>query len=252
MSKKEVSVLVKPTATAEAGTTKAIDDLRKEVQGRSFSDGARILEAVDLVAGTNRIPHGLGKRPKGYLVVGRRDVEAAVVSETRIVSAAAYLPLAIASWTVPGASTDYWTSTATTTMTVPLPLKRGETITGVGVNFYRGQAVDPTIRLLSAQNGASASVLSATVAWTAPSAGTTWEVLTASYSEAVGDALTPNVFIDITCRNTDRIRAAYVTVTRAPDAVAELSDEHDSHTDTDKFLYLVADGYAATVDLLIF
>jgi hypothetical protein len=250
VSKKEVSVLVKPTATADTGTTKAIDDLRKEVQGRSFTDGSRLLSDVDLVAGTNRIPHGLGRRPKGYLVVGRRAVVLSAVSETRIVAPSAFNPQAVASWTHPaGAGGDFWIAGATTTIVAPLPVKTGETITGAKLVFYRGQATDPTVRLLAATLAAAATVATPTVAWTTPSGTGSWEILTASYSEA---AAQNHWSLDILARNLDRVRHAFVTVESTPTVVPELTDEHDEHTDTDTFLYLVATGFTATVDLLIF
>lgn len=250
MSKREVSVLVKPTAAADEATTKAIDSLRSEVQARSFTDGSRLLTGVDLTDGTNRISHGLGRKPKGYLVVGRRNVVATAVAETRIVSPAAFQESIPANLTPPNGGTDYWTFSGTARLAAPLPVSSGETITRVLLYFYRGSGLgNPTIRLLGATTGASATVETPTVAWTNPSADTTWELLFASYSTAVTSA---TATLDIATGNGSRVRQAIVDVQRTPDTVPELYDLHDVKTDIDTFLYLVADGWTADVDLLVF
>lgn len=245
MKRREVSVLVKPTAAADAATSKAIDDLRREVQGRSFADGSRILEDVELVAGINRIPHGLGRQPKGYLVVGARN---AAVSERRIVAPAGGQESVAASLTLPNGTTDYWTYTGTARVQYPLPIISGETITKLECYFYRGTGVgDPTLRLLAASTGASASVITPTVAWTTNTADTTWELLSASYEQTF--ALN-HATLDVASAADSRVRQAFVTVSKP--GMVPLVDEHDTRDDTDTFLYLGAEGLTATVDLLVF
>jgi hypothetical protein len=246
VSKKRAQrVLVKPTAAADPATTKAIDDLRKEVQGRSFADGSRLLEGVELAAGINRFAHGLGRRPKGYLVVGARN---ASVSERRIVAPTGGQENVVASLTLPSGTTDYWTYTGTARVHYPLPVISGETITAIECYFYRGAGVgDPTLRLLAASTGASASVISPTVAWTNPSADTTWQLLAASYDTEFN---LNHATLDVASAANSRVRQAFVTVSKP--GMVPLTDEHDSHTDTDTFLYLGAAGLTATVDLLVF
>jgi hypothetical protein len=248
VSKREVSVLVKPTAAADVTTSKALDDLRRQVEGRSFADGARLLTAVDIVDGVNRIPHGLGRRPKGWLVVGRRNV---LVTERRFVAAHAAQERNAAEVTEPDGGTDYWAATATTRVAYPMPVHSGEVVVEAGVNFYHGGASSPVFRLMSGTTAASAATITPTVAWTSPGAATTWVPVYASFEHDLGTTEVPSLYIDVTAGNTDRIRAAYIDVQRDFDP-PELIDEHDIHTDTDTFLYLVSAGMTATVDLLVF
>lgn len=133
-----------------------------------------------------------------------------VRTETRIVAPSAFNPQTVGSWTHPaGAGGDFWTSAATTTLVAPLPIKTNERLKGVGLAFYRGAATNPTIRVLAATLAASATVITPTVAWTTPSATTTWEILEASYDSA---AVLNHWSLDILAHSADRIRAAYVTV----------------------------------------
>lgn len=54
-------------------TVKELQGLRRDLDQRGFAAGGRILRDVTFVGGeTRRIPHGLGRRIEGYLVVGLR------------------------------------------------------------------------------------------------------------------------------------------------------------------------------------
>lgn len=244
--KREQSVLVKPTAPGDEVVSRALQDVRTQIAGRSFTDGTRLLEGVELKAGLNRFAHGLGRRPKGYLVVGQR---AATATTQRIVAPSAAQESIPANLTPPNGATDYWTFSATARLAFPLPVQVGETITRLQLYFYRGGGLgDPTIRLLGGSTGASATIVTPVVAWTNPGADATWTLLEATYNDEVNSARST---LDVTTGNASRCRQAIVTVTRT-DGMPALTDEHDKHTDTDKFMYLVAAGFTATVDLLIF
>jgi hypothetical protein len=71
MKQRAVSVLSKTAAVDDVATNKAIGDLRRVLDGRRGPlDGSRLLEDVELTSGvTTRIPHGLGRRLRGWLVV---------------------------------------------------------------------------------------------------------------------------------------------------------------------------------------
>lgn len=49
-----------------------------------------------------------------------------------------------------------------------------------------------------------------------------------------------------------KLRGWFVVRTNAGEALGSLYDEQSSHTDTDTFLYLRADGYAPTLSLVVF
>lgn len=130
---------------------------------------------------------------------------------TRIVGPAAWQPTTEANWTTMNGTGDYWTCSggAGTRITCSLPVVEGERVVGAGVTFYRGTATDPTVRVLAATLGASATVLTPTVAWTSPSASTTWEQLTATYNQ---DVNSNHFALEVLAQNGDRVRAGYVTV----------------------------------------
>jgi hypothetical protein len=134
---------------------------------------------------------------------------------TRVIGAPAFQPATPANWTAPNGATDYWTCNAVTSrIAAALPVNAGERIVGVGLNYYRGGATDPSPRILRALAVASASVMTPTVAWTALSGATVWETLYASYDEDT--LITPTAatswVIDVTATTTDRVRSALVTV----------------------------------------
>lgn len=145
-----------------------------------------------------------------YLIpnyTGRRQV-------TRVVGGMAALPSIIGNWTVPNSTNDFWTSTAAGhSFYHPLDLEVGDTITRLQLWFYRGGANNPTISLRTAAAGASSTTLTPTVAWTSPSASTTWELLEASYDEPVSTT-GANFHLRTQADNIgDRIRSLSVTVT---------------------------------------
>lgn len=71
MVKAGASVLSKSPSSGDNGVDKAVGELRRVIDGmRSPLSGARILEDVELTSGTTaRIPHGLGRRLRGWIVV---------------------------------------------------------------------------------------------------------------------------------------------------------------------------------------
>lgn len=80
-----MSILVHPgprgkqTAVADSATDRALRELRGLVDGRSFTDGAKVLTDLELTTSVQRIAHGLGRRPVGYLVVRTKTAAAAFV-----------------------------------------------------------------------------------------------------------------------------------------------------------------------------
>lgn len=242
MSKKEVSVLVKPSATADSGTTRAIDDLRKEVQAKSFTDGSRLLEGIELAAGVNRIPHGLGKRPKGYLVVGARKV--APVPDYVIWFGGESHSV--------GTANDYAKAVGSS----------GAFHTGAPGNYpipYDGHVCGIVYR-------AGAGHITGTVEYRARITGVSYTAETLLLTTGVAQGSKIFATPQPVTRDVDRLQmnvdivgvvtsATFVLVgvlmSRSDVGLPALYDEHDIHTDTDTFLYLVAPG-VATVDLLIF
>jgi hypothetical protein len=73
------SVLVKPTAGPDEGTTRALDDIRKLALGHDeLLDGAQLIEDVTLLtASFKRIKHGLKRRPRGYFVARMKSAPGA-------------------------------------------------------------------------------------------------------------------------------------------------------------------------------
>lgn len=72
-----MSVLVKGTQVGDTRVDKAIDQLRSIIPATTLFDRARIKPSVkftDLVV--MRIPHSLGRRLQGYLIVGIRGNDA--------------------------------------------------------------------------------------------------------------------------------------------------------------------------------
>jgi hypothetical protein len=80
--KRPVSVLIKPASSGDDATDKAIDDLRRVVEGkRGLLDNARLLRDVDVTtAGFTRVAHGLRRRASGYLVARTTTAPGAVYS----------------------------------------------------------------------------------------------------------------------------------------------------------------------------
>lgn len=78
-ARQQTSVLIKPTATTDPATTKALDDLRRAARVRDgLLDGAQRIEDVALVTtGFARIKHGLGRLPVGYSVLRTKSAPGA-------------------------------------------------------------------------------------------------------------------------------------------------------------------------------
>lgn len=122
-------------------------------------------------------------------------------------------------------------------------------ITSISLSFYRGAANNPTIGFYGAFAGATASLQTPTVAWTNPSASTTWEVLTASYDVAIDRA---NWYLLVDAANAgDRVRACYVTLACPLGTVCEV---RSADFDPTKFSVLKASGFSGdiTVDAWCF
>lgn len=61
-------------ADRDLRTVRDIQELQKGLAQLPFTTGARLLPNVEFLGGiTRRLPHGLGRRLQGYLVVGLRD-----------------------------------------------------------------------------------------------------------------------------------------------------------------------------------
>lgn len=68
---------MKPTGDRDTQTVKDIQRLQRDVAQLPFTTGARVLKNVQFTGGvTRRLPHGMGRRLEGYLVVGIRDASA--------------------------------------------------------------------------------------------------------------------------------------------------------------------------------
>ncbi len=245
--RKQISVLVKSTSARDVATDKALRDLQAEVRGRSFGDGARLLEGVELVGSrTNRVAHGLGRRVEGLVVVRQHSVV-----DRRVISCVDFDPAIDANWTKPNLSTPadwYVTTAAPSRIHYPLHVAVGERITELRVLFFRNGAVNPAnMRLYSATTGAAPAEVLPTVAWTTPTATGVWQEIYGSYDALIGQA---DYVGSITANNVgDKVRAAFVTVENVPLC---LVDETAQHTDGDKFLYLTTSNLSAEVDLLVF
>jgi hypothetical protein len=221
------------------------DDRIREIQGVPIV-GGRLFRDIELEANVETpISHCLGRKATILVSPLRGDL-----TETRLIMPSAFQAGTEANVTPPAGSTDYWTATGTSSMSMPLPLKRGETVSAVGMNYYRGQATEPTFRLLSGQAGASATVLTETVAWSTTVGLNTWGVVRASYNESIGADLTPNMFLDVTMRALDRLRSAFVTV-NGSGAVQEI---RSADYDPAKYSVLLATGFdgTAVVDVWVF
>jgi hypothetical protein len=69
---------MKGISSGDAATDKALDEIRGAIPDLEALDGLRLLENVQLTSGvTARVPHGLGRKPRGWLVV-RTDSGAAL------------------------------------------------------------------------------------------------------------------------------------------------------------------------------
>lgn len=166
---------------------------------------------TDIVDRLNELTQAFAGADGGTKKFLRADLTWSDRTEKRIIGAPAFLPATIGNWTPPDGSTDYWLcgGAGATRIAVALPVSANERIIEVGMTFYRGQATDPTTRVLLASTGASASVATVETAWTTPSATGSWETLVGGYD------LTPtggNWVLDITARPLDRVRSAYVRV----------------------------------------
>jgi hypothetical protein len=61
---------LKPVRTKDATTTRALRSVADQMPDVSVFDGCRLVESVALESGvTKRIPHGLGRRLRGWLIV---------------------------------------------------------------------------------------------------------------------------------------------------------------------------------------
>ncbi len=229
--------------TTFADVDRALDELRGRLPKTAILNG-HPLDDIDLTTSTVKVPHKLGRPVQGYLVVG---CSTEVSTETRIVSAAAFSPTTIASWTKPAGTADYYTcNSAGSGINIPLPLLVGDKLVGLGMQFYRGAAGNPTQDLYAAATGAAATAVAPTVAWTNPSASTAWTTLTAAYASTISQA---NWNVQWVCNNIDdRLRACYVTVESAKTAVW---DENDGKSDLATNLHLRASG-PTTVSLWVY
>lgn len=243
-------MLVKSTSGGDAKVDKALRDLQTEIRGRSFADGARLLEGIELKAGTssqyvNRIAHGLGRRPSGLIVVGQRNV-----LDRRVIACVDFEPATDASWTKPnlGTSSDFYVATAGVRIHYPIHVAVGERIKEVRMLFYRNGATNPTNKFLyRAATEATANTVTPTVAWTNPTVTGAWQEIYASYDEYVQQA---DYVGSITANNAgDKVRAAFVTVESGRLSLENVSADR---TDADKFLYLHTANLSAEVDLLVF
>lgn len=125
----------------------------------------------------------------------------------------AFEPSAAGSWFAPdGSAADYWRSAvgAVNLHAALDGLEVGQVIKSVRLQFYRGTLSNPSIGLYNALAGASASVVTPTVAWSNPTSSTNWQTLVATYSHNV---IRANYSLLIGCNGAgDRVRMATVTV----------------------------------------
>ncbi len=229
----------KPPATAklvdkDADLVRQSHDQRiRELQGVPVV-GGKLIKDIELEADTpTPVAHGLGRRATVMLSPPR-----GVDEILRVAAPAAGQESATAAITEPDGSTDYWTFGGTTRLAYPLPVVLGEYITKVQLYFYRGQATEPTIRVLGATTGASGDVLTPAVAW-GSSTLNTWDLLEATYNVTATSA---TATLDITARNLDRVRQVVVWVRGTP-AVQEVRSEDYDPT---KFFVLRATGFRSS------
>jgi hypothetical protein len=235
---------------SDVTTARALDDLASAAIGPGLLTDAVVMESVTLTAdAVTRVKHNLGRRAKGYLIIGRRNV--AVASVTRLMSGSAFYPYVEATnWDQPGGSQNYWSTLKTNrTLHLPLPVAVGETLTGISVTTYNAAAADMTFdTYYSAYNDASASAFSPTVTWSNQPT-TTWTKVAATFSQLI--AADTDYYLRIVGPTIgDRIRMAHVSV--KPTTMPVVVDENDQHGDLDKFLYLKSVGGSMTVDLAVF
>ena len=61
---------IRPIVTDDVKTNKALDEIRDGIPDLGVIDGLRLIENVQLTAGTTKvIPHGLGRKLRGWIVV---------------------------------------------------------------------------------------------------------------------------------------------------------------------------------------
>jgi hypothetical protein len=214
--------------TSFSDVDRALDELRGRISKADILKGHQ-LDGIDLTSTATKVPHKLGRRIRGYFVVNRSDITPVTIE--RLVPAAVFSPVVLANWQRPvfiGATSDYYQSTATPqSMSIPLPIVAGETVTRIGLSFYRAAANNPTnLNWYSAYDGATATLAATSTAWTNPSASTTWTELFATY-DGFNGAVAPrgNHYLVLTSNNIgDRVRAAYVTLETEPQCVDVWAD----------------------------
>lgn len=243
-------VTVRPHGVTDQATARALDELAKAAVGPGLLTGAVLMEDVNLSADTVvRVKHNLGRRAKGYLITGRRNI--AVAAVTRLMSGSAFYPyIEATNWDPPGGSQNYWSTLKTNrTLHLPLPVAVGETLTGISLTTYNAAAADMTFdTYYSAYNDASASAFSPTVTWSSQPT-TTWSKIAATFDQLI--AADTDYYLRIVGPTIgDRIRMAHVSV--KPTTMPVVIDENDQHGDLDKFLYLKSVGGSMTVDLAVF
>jgi hypothetical protein len=183
------------------------------------------LDNVALTTEFKPIAHKLGRRIRGYVVVGTQATQ--VATSELLVSAAAMQPYVPGNWVGPNqASWEYWELQAGAglgrNMAIPLlGLQTGMYIKRVIVTFYRAAAANPAFSLVAALNANPASATAPAVAWTNPTATGVWQHLEATYNIDVGRG---NYILYVTPgNNLDRIRACYIEVT-SPALVTVMDD----------------------------
>jgi hypothetical protein len=230
----------KPPATGkladkEAEQVRQNHDLRiRELQNIPVV-GGKLIKDIELESDVlTPVAHGLGRRAT-VLLSPPRGVDTIV----RIAATPAGQESTTAAVTEPDGGTDYWTFGGTTRIAYPLPVVAGERLLKVQLYFYRGSGLgNPTIRVLGGSTGASATVLTPAVAWTNPSADTTWELLAGGYDDEINSA---RAVLDVASGNGSRLRQALVHVRGTP-AVQEV---RSSDYDPAQYVVLRATGFAS-------
>lgn len=80
--------------TGNAAVDRALDVIRREQAATSFSSGTSVLKNISLPVGAAvKVPHKLGRRAQGYVVVGCRAGAAGLVTDNNGADLDTYLTL---------------------------------------------------------------------------------------------------------------------------------------------------------------
>lgn len=228
-----------PDETAER-IRRVQDERVKELQAVPIVGGKLVKDIVLEPGVETAVAHGLGRRASIIASPARGEMTGEL-----LIPAAAMSPTSAANWLHPNGTADYWEYSAGANQLLHVPLTglvQGMRITSVRLSFYRGAANNPTITLYAALAAAAATAQTPTVAWTNPSASTTWEVLEASYDL---DVIRANWYLLVDAANAgDRVRAAYVTIAGPLGTVTEV---RSTNYDPTKYSVLKASGYGGNV-----